>query len=38
MKVNDAVKGIMSILQLYPLFDCAKIISEMERVARWLDT
>jgi hypothetical protein len=37
VEIYDAVKGVMVILQLYPLLDCSKVISEMEGVTGGLD-
>jgi hypothetical protein len=37
MKINNTIKGIVILLEIYPLFDCAEIISKMERVSCRLD-
>jgi hypothetical protein len=37
VEINDAVESIVAILEFNPLFDSAKVISEMERIACWLD-
>jgi hypothetical protein len=37
VEIDDAVKGVMAILELNPLLNGAEIISEMERITCWLD-
>jgi hypothetical protein len=37
MQVNDAVERIVAILKLNPLLNCAKVISQVERVTGWLN-
>jgi hypothetical protein len=37
MEINDAVEGIVTILEFNPLLYSAKIISQVERITGWLN-
>jgi hypothetical protein len=37
MQINDAIKGIISILQFNPLLERTQVISQVEGVTCWLN-